>query len=199
MNVDEVPKIGVIPEVSEPPPMDEPKASEPKLVSPKPAMSQKTKTKKPWIPTIVLTAVVILAGVGTGYALFQLKPATALTGGEMLRPGDNKANAIQAGKTYGAEDASQFPDTTEGILVKGGIDGEGSHHLMRTGGPSRNVYLTSSVLDLDQFINHQVEVKGETFNAQKAGWLMDVGQVKVVSLNAEKPFTEEVEIEADAE
>lgn len=149
----------------------------------------KTKKKTPLLVTIILLVVVILAGLATGYALTELFPkqqTVAVGEGGAVDP-----NQVEAGKVFGDTDDSKFPDTADGVLVKGGIEGEGSHHLMRTGGPARNVYLTSSVLDLDQFVNHQVEVRGETFNAQKAGWLMDVGQVKVVALNAQKPFEEE--------
>jgi hypothetical protein len=32
-----------------------------------------------------------------------------------------------------------------------------------------------------------VKVWGETFKGQKAGWLMDVGRVKVMEVNAQPP------------
>jgi hypothetical protein len=50
--------------------------------------------------------------------------------------------------------------------------------------------MTSSVIDLDPFIDHKVKIWGDTFAAQKANWLMDVGRVEVVELNAQKPFEE---------
>ena len=62
---------------------------------------------------------------------------------------------------------------------------------MRPGGPSQNVYLTSSVVDLNLFVDHKVQIWGESFAAHKAGWLMDVGRVKILELNAPKPFEEE--------
>lgn len=71
-------------------------------------------------------------------------------------------------------------DTTTGKLVEGGINGEGSYHLERDGGAVKNVYLTSSVIDLSSFVGKKVEVWGETLAAKKAGWLMDVVKVKVV-------------------
>jgi len=67
-----------------------------------------------------------------------------------------------------------------GVLKEGGVDGEGTHHLEREGGVSQNVYLTSSVLNLQQFVERKVQIWGETFTAQKAGWLMDVGKLKVL-------------------
>src|SRR3989344_4113161 len=73
------------------------------------------------------------------------------------------------------------------LFLVGGVNGEGSYHIVREGGESQNVYLTSSALDLAQFVDARVIVKGETFKAQRAGWLMDVGQVKVIQLNAQLP------------
>jgi len=51
--------------------------------------------------------------------------------------------------------------------------------LIRPGGDSQNVYLTSTVIDLESFVGKKVEVWGETIGAREAGWLMDVGKVKV--------------------
>ena len=64
--------------------------------------------------------------------------------------------------------------------ARGGVDGEGSHHLVRPGGESQNVYLTSSIIDLDQFVGRSVKIWGATFEAQQAGWLMDVGRLQVL-------------------
>lgn len=72
-------------------------------------------------------------------------------------------------------------DSAEGTLESGGIDGEGTHKLIRPGGVSQTVYLTSSLLDLEQYIGKKVKVWGETFAAKKAGWLMDVGKVEVLA------------------
>lgn len=80
----------------------------------------------------------------------------------------------------GIVDANFKGDTATGKLVDGGINGEGSFHLERDGGPSKNVYLTSSVIDLSSFVGKKVEVWGETLASKKAGWLMDVVKVKVV-------------------
>ena len=67
------------------------------------------------------------------------------------------------------------------MLKKGGIEGEGAYHLERSGGPSQNVYLTSSVLDLSQLVGRKIKVWGETNSAQKAGWLMDVGRAQIIN------------------
>jgi len=101
-------------------------------------------------------------------------------------PGTIKADQLEVGKVYGLEDAKKFPDQSEGVIEKGGMEGEGSHHLVRPGGASQTVYLTSSVVDLDLFVGAKVIVKGETFSAQKAAWFMDVGNVKVVEMATQK-------------
>jgi hypothetical protein len=94
------------------------------------------------------------------------------------------ADAVEVNTVYGADDTVAFPNDVTGILVKGGIEGEGSHHLVRPGGKDKYVYLTSSVVDLDLFVGAEIEVWGETFSAQRAGWLMDVGRVTVLKLDA---------------
>jgi hypothetical protein len=65
------------------------------------------------------------------------------------------------------------------VVKEGGIEDEGQYHLVRPGGDSQNVYMTSSSVDLAQFIGKKVKVWGQTQAAKKAGWLMDVGRVQV--------------------
>lgn len=133
---------------------------------------------------LLIVFVILIAGIGTGY-LLSSRQGKSLGG---LRQTESiNAEGLKAGDVFGVPDESTFRDEVEGILVKGGIDGEGSHHLMRPGGESQNVYLTSSIVDLDKFVDHKIKIWGETFAAQKAGWLMDVGRVEVLELNAEKP------------
>lgn len=80
----------------------------------------------------------------------------------------------------GSTDTKIFRDTAKGKLEAGGLNGEGTHKLLRDGGPSQTVYLLSSVVDLEEFVGKEVEVWGETVKAQRASWLMDVGRVKIV-------------------
>jgi len=125
---------------------------------------------------IVILVVVALLGVGTGYALSQNSSSTdPITGEKVASKSD-----IKKGEKYGDADMSVFKDTAEGELKEGGIEGEGQFHLVRPGGESQNVYLTSSVVDLSLFVGKKIKVWGKTFEAQKAGWLMDVGQVEVL-------------------
>ena len=117
----------------------------------------------------------ILLGVATGYGIFYLKqPKTP----QKLSTATEEN--LKKGNVFGIEGNWEMKIIPEGTLVKGGIDGEGSHHLLREGGESQTVYLTSSIIDLSLFVDKQVKVWGQTFEAQKAGWLMDVGRLEVL-------------------
>lgn len=142
------------------------------------------------VKTVISALVIVLAGSMTGFGLSKVAGQSTPTTQQTVSPEQIAEDGVKVGDIIGTKD-NTFKDSAEGVLVKGGIDGEGSHHLMRPGGPAQNVYLTSSVLDLDELENHKVKVWGETFAAQKAGWLMDVGRVEVVELNAEKPYNPE--------
>lgn len=133
------------------------------------------KKRKKLLP-VILVAVVILVGVASGYLFSGKSRGSSVT--EMT--GVIPAGELVSGKEFGAKDASAFKDTAIGVLEKGVVNGEGTHQLIREGGPSQTAFLTSSVLDLDQFEGKKVQIWGETFKAQKAGWLMDVGRVKIL-------------------
>lgn len=124
----------------------------------------------------ILFIVVILAGIGSGYVLAKYN-TSKLPGGSAAT--SSNGSSVVVGATYGTNDTSTFKDTVEGVVQKGGINGEGQYHLVRPGGDSQNVYMTSSTVDLSQFIDHKVKVWGATQKAQYAGWLMDVGKVEV--------------------
>lgn len=138
--------------------------------------------------TAVIISLIIVAGIISGWGIAQATTTGLTTASGGLKSSENVAVAgVKTGDVVGVADEKSFRDNAEGVLVDGGIDGEGSHHIVRPGGPSQNVYLTSSIVDLNLFVNHKVKVWGETFSAQKAGWLMDVGRVQVLELNSEPP------------
>lgn len=118
---------------------------------------------------------VIALGALSGYGLFNLKG-----GGGAKKLKTEVSGTAAVGESYGVTDTKVFTDSAEGEVTAGGVDGEGSHHLIREGGESQNVYLTSSIIDLNQFIGRKVKVWGQTFEAQKAGWLMDVGRLEII-------------------
>ncbi len=144
--------------------------------------------------TAVLLVVALAAGIGTGYGGYKLqassgggRKSTVTTSSDIQQVA---GSSVQVGDVFGVQDEATFKDSAQGYLEIGGLDGEGSHKLLREGGESQTVYLTSSVTDLDKFDGIIVKVWGETFKGQKAGWLMDVGRVEIVDTQAEPPSVE---------
>lgn len=131
-----------------------------------------TKSQTNPMKYIGLVLLIILFGVGSGY-LFANKSGAK-------NDGASPDYAVSKGKSFGVTDTKDFPDSATGKVQVGGIEGEGAYHLERTGGESQNVYMTSSALDLSQFVNKKVKVWGTTQTAQHAGWLMDVGKLEVL-------------------
>lgn len=118
--------------------------------------------------TFIAVAVVIGAVLGFGFSRFNKKTT------------NNSSSVVKnTAQSAGVVDKKTFKDSTEGILREGGIDGEGNFHIERPGGISQNVYLTSTTVDLSNYIGKKVKVWGQTFSGQKAGWLMDVGLVEI--------------------
>ncbi len=124
-------------------------------------------------------ALVIILGVVSGWGLALYRQKGKSEPGQPIAEQPIKGQ-VRVGQTYGQQDGV-FKDQAVGVLAKNDEKGsEGTHKLLREGGPSQTVYLTSSVLDLDQFVGHKIQVWGETFSSQKVAWLMDVGRVKVL-------------------
>jgi len=136
-------------------------------VSPAPKQSS---VKKEAIVMIVVYVALLLLGVGTGYLLVQKG---------VSNPTAAKGTPINSNKVVGVQDASTFKDCATGTMEKGGLDGEGTHKLVRDGGPSQTAYLISSIVDLDQYDGLAVKVCGQTLAAKKVSWLMDVGRLEV--------------------
>lgn len=149
----------------------------------KPLDSGEKGVQKVNVKLVMAVAAILVLGIGSGWLM-----ANFAKGGKGITIGLNKDNAktvtsageeIKVGETYGKSDQS-FKDSAVGVIEKNGKNGEGTHRLLREGGESQTAYLTSSVLDLDDFVSRKVEVHGETFAAQKVGWLMDVGSIKIL-------------------
>ncbi len=146
-------------------------------------------------PPVAMVAVMLLlavgAGIATGYGGYKLKAKDGVSTDSGATPMQQVAgDSVKAGQVFGVQDEKTFKDSAEGYLEEGGVNGEGSHHLLRAGGVSQTVVLTSSVTDLSKFVGMQVKVGGETFKAQKAGWLMDVGRVQVINPKGQAPTEE---------
>lgn len=121
--------------------------------------------KKIFIPILI-----VLVGIVSGWFL---------SGKSLAKVGNTSLSETNSNPSeVGISDEKTFRDSAEGILEEGGTGSDGTHHLTREGGPSQNVYLTSTVIDLQSFVGKKVKVWGETISALKAGWLMDVGKVR---------------------
>lgn len=124
---------------------------------------------------IVFVLFVALLGIATGFIL----PKNG-SKADIKNIGNLSGSSVPKGTTIGSDDLKTFKDTAEGVLKEGGIEGEGQYHLVRPGGDSQNIYMTSSIVDLSKFVNSKIKVWGQTNSAQAAGWLMDVGRVEVL-------------------
>lgn len=149
----------------------------------KESLERKTKGMAPKIIGLVLA---LALGLATGFLVKNKVVTPARNSGPVVAR-NVPDSGLKEGDIIGVQDTQAFKDSVTGVLQKGGLDGEGSHRLLRPGGTSQMVYLTSSIIDLDDFVGHQVTIWGETFKGQKAGWLMDVGRVKVEKLDAPDP------------
>ncbi len=151
-------------------------------------VEEKIKMKnKSFIPVIIIFLVVAVAGFYSGSWLKAKNSGTIvsaeLTGIQSAIP----ETGVKVGDIFGSPDEKSFTDPATGVIDKGGFNGEGTHKLVRAGGVSQTVYLTSSTIDLDALVGHQVTIWGQTFKGQKVGWLMDVGRAKVEALNVPLP------------
>lgn len=127
---------------------------------------------------IALLVISASLGILTGFLLFKRNTA----GVSRLNLSGKNVQVVSTTTEEGIKDSSTFRDTAIGVIQENNKKGipEGSHILVREGGSSQNVYLTSSVVDLSKYIGKRVQVWGETFSARSAGWLMDVGRVKII-------------------
>ena len=133
------------------------------------------------IAIMISAFLVIILGVGTGYFLnIQTKGNSNSSGSDKNIQREVASSEIKKGVIVGVADESTFKDSDEGTLEQGGIDGEGSHHLVRPGGDSQTIYITSSIIDLDQFFGHKVKVWGKTVAGQHDGWQMDLCKLEVL-------------------
>lgn len=139
-----------------------------------PSVLRKFDTKVPNKKNLILgiiSILVVLAGIGTGYLISGIKKTVP----EIGTTGEIKNTQDEAG----INDVSEY-ETTDGILEEGGIGGEGTYHLVRGSGPSQYAYLTSSVIDMSPFVGEKVQIWGNTISGKKAGWLLDVVKIKKV-------------------
>lgn len=138
-------------------------------------LSPKKKGSKSSLVIVIIFALVL--GVASAFITTRLFGSASLA---TITSGGSGAEKVDPGDIVGSDDLETYSDEAEGTLKKGGIEGEGAYHLERPGGESQNVYLTSSTVDLSQFVGKKVKVWGQTNSAQTAGWLMEVGRLQLV-------------------
>ncbi|MDO8514893.1 MAG: hypothetical protein Q7S14_00170 [bacterium] len=133
------------------------------------------------IKYIIIFGCVVLLGVVTGFGFSKIKSAPG--GGPVVN--GQKVEVVNTPGEEGVKDMASFKnistETGELKINDGKITTEGSYILVRPGGVSQNIYLTSSVIDLEKYVGKKIQIWGETFKGQKAGWLMDVIKIKVVN------------------
>jgi hypothetical protein len=139
----------------------------------KPLISKRS--KKATFFMILSSFLVVVLGVVTGWFLAGKGKTVANESNNSSQTSSNKEI-----EEAGLGDEKSYASTTEGVLKKGGIKGEGTHYIDRGLGENKYVYLTSSVVDLDSFVDKKVTVWGETISAKYASWMIDVGKIKVV-------------------
>lgn len=135
-----------------------------------------TKSNTPLLVGVILGAIIF--GILSGFGINAV--TSNKSGGYSTQAENNKDKSPDAKQTAGILDKTIFKDTAEGILKEGGFEGEGSFHLERPGGKDQTAYLTSQTVDLNLYIGKKVRIWGQTFEAKKAGWLMDVGYLEVI-------------------
>jgi len=148
------------------------------------------KKQKTMITYAVTAALMLLLGTGTGYAVQKGMVVTDNTDNKLSSGEEIQAIAgdtVHVGDIFGSADEQAFKDNTEGYLEAGGVNGEGTHKLLRVGGDIKTVSLTSSVTDLSKLEGMEVRVWGQTNKSQTAGWFMDVGRIEILKTESTPP------------
>ena len=136
--------------------MDIPNLSQnPQIPVSEPVVAQKPKSSKTIYFIIVVLAVALGFWVSrffpsskSGSGLISNLTKSNVTPAASLK----NSNDLVVGQSYG-DTGKTFTDTAIGTIIKGGINGEGTHTLQREGGKTQNAALTSSVVDLDLFLD----------------------------------------------
>lgn len=131
----------------------------------------------------IILAIIIVFGITAGFWISRFWPTKNAVSLSDLETNDAttivEGDSLKVGTLYGDTDQS-FKDTATGTVAEGNIKGEGTHILKREGGDSQTVALTSSTVDLNLFVGKKVEVTGQTNKSNKAAWLLDVGNIKII-------------------
>lgn len=132
-------------------------------------------SKIPNIAPIIVLVILVIAGIFSGIifssrAKNKTIQQSAIMDESKLSP--QQKQEVQVVTRDSAEGTIEKNDNFEDTA-------QGQWKLIRPGGESQTAYLTSSFLDLDQYVGKKVKVYGETLGSDKVGWLMDVAKVEV--------------------
>ena len=125
------------------------------------------------IAPFLIVLVIVGLGIASGLVMSSRKKST-----EIKSVGQEENVTEKVKESFN----QTFKDEAEGTIeTNDELDryAQGTHKLVRPGGEDQTAFLTSSVLDLDQYVGKKVKVFGETFGSSQVGWLMDVGKVEV--------------------
>lgn len=124
---------------------------------------------------LVIVVVIVLAGIYSGLVISSISKSKSLS-----------QSLVSEEEELPEEKKQEYQmvtrDQAEGTLEKNDKfeeTAQGQWKLIRPGGESQTAYLTSSYLDLDEYVGKKVKVFGETLGSDKVGWLMDVAKVEV--------------------
>lgn len=127
-----------------------------------------------FVPIIILL-ILIIAGVFSGLIFSSRSKNIAIQQSSIVDDANLNPEQKQAAQVV-------TRDSAEGTIEKNDDyeeTAQGQWKLIRAGGESQTAYLTSSYIDLDQFVGKKVKVFGETLGTDKVAWLMDVAKVEV--------------------
>lgn len=133
----------------------------------------------PMKKAVTIFTLVIIMGIASGFVFSYLGKAKTTT--NVAKSGSTMSEKDDVAKSAGIADKKAFKDSAEGTIEENEENAEvGSFRLVRPGGDSQTVYLTSSTVDMSEFVGKKVRIYGETFASDKVGWLMDVGFIEVL-------------------
>lgn len=173
-------EIKPVPQANPPQPLQNNSQVNPAVQNQKPIVkkipSQDSGSKIKKLLPIIIVVIVVSLGIVSGLLLSsKSKSSQSSTQGALSEEnlsGEQKQSFNQT-----------FRDQAEGVIERNDdLDkyAQGTHKLIRPGGEDQTAFLTSSVLDLDEYNGKKVKVFGETFGSSQVGWLMDVGKVEEI-------------------
>ena len=155
--------------------MEQPKEKIEPITTPLRAVPKRPSLAK--LLPIVIVVVLVGAGIFTGLIISSRNKSADIA---------SRGATIEE-KNLTPEQKESFQqvtrDSAEGIIEKNDKfeeTAQGQWKLIREGGESQTAYLTSSFLDLDEYVGKKVKVYGETLGTDKVAWLMDVARVEEI-------------------